>query len=76
MRSFLALGMMITLCASASATTVHHSRKHHSVFIPPSVAKSFAAVPGYHRTIYYIPSYNDPGPNNLGGLVGGFPDGG
>jgi hypothetical protein len=30
MRSFLALGMLITLCASASAATVHHSRTHHS----------------------------------------------
>ena len=26
MRSFLALGLLITLCASASAATMHHSR--------------------------------------------------
>ena len=61
MRSFLALGLLITLCASANAATVHHSRTHHLVFIPPSVALGFAAVPG-RSPIYYndTPSYNDP----------------
>jgi hypothetical protein len=60
MRSFLALGLLITLCASASAAAVHHSRTHHPVFIPPSVANSFAAVPGVYPTIHSTPSYNDP----------------
>jgi hypothetical protein len=60
MRSFLALGMLITLCASASAATVHHSRTHHSAFIPPSVTSSFAAVPGSVYPTIYAPSYNDP----------------
>jgi len=60
MRTFLALGLLITLCASASAATVHQSRTHHPGFISPSVAKSFAAVPGDHPTIHYIPSYDDP----------------
>jgi hypothetical protein len=61
MRSFLTLGLLITLCASASAATVHHSRLHHPGFIPPSVAKSFAAAPGsVYPTIHYTPSYNDP----------------
>jgi hypothetical protein len=61
MRSFLALGMLITLCASASAATVHHSRTHHSAFISPSVASSFAAVPGWaYPPIHYTASYNDP----------------
>jgi hypothetical protein len=59
MRSFLALGLLITLCASASAATVHQSRTHHHVFIPPSVANSFAAVPGVYPTIRYTPSYDD-----------------
>ena len=57
MHSFLALGMLITLCASASAATVHHSRTHQSAFIPPSVASSFAAVP---RWAYLPIRYNDP----------------
>ena len=75
MRALLALGLLITLCASASAATVHHSRTHHPVFIPSSVANSFAAVPaGYptitmtHQPSFYTPgapSYDDP--SKLGG---------
>ena len=61
MRSFLAFGLLITLCASANAATVHHSRMHHLGFISPSVAKSFAAAPGWvYPTIHHTPSYNDP----------------
>ena len=73
MRALLALGLLITLCASASAATVHHT--HHPVFIPSSVANSFAAVPaGYptitmtHQPSFYTPgapSYDDP--SKLGG---------
>jgi Protein of unknown function (DUF3551) len=36
MRSFLAVGLVIALSASANAATVHHSHKHHHV-IPRSV---------------------------------------
>ena len=61
MRSFLALGLLITLCASANAATVQHSRTHHLFFIPPNVALSFAAIPGRPPIRYNdIPSYNDP----------------
>ena len=63
MRALLALGLLITLCASASAATVHHT--HHPVFIPSSVANSFAAVPGDYPTIHYTPGYDDP--SKLGG---------
>ncbi|WP_156928105.1 hypothetical protein [Bradyrhizobium sp. Tv2a-2] len=66
MRALLALGLSITLCASASAATVHHT--HHAVFIPSGVANSFAAVPGGNPTIYYTPpAYDDPS------KVGGTP---
>lgn len=59
MRALLALGLSITLCASASAATVHHT--HHPVFIPSSVANSFAAVPGGYSPIYSTPpGYDDP----------------
>ena len=60
MRSFLALGLLITLCASANAATVQHSRTHQSVFLPRSVFLSVAARSG--SPIYYndAPSYNDP----------------
>jgi hypothetical protein len=60
MRSLLAFGMLITLCATASAaTTGHHSRTHDRVFISPSPASSFAVVPGW---IHYedTPGYDDP----------------
>jgi hypothetical protein len=57
----LALGLLITLCASANAATVGHSRTHRLAFIPPSVVLSYAAVPG-RPPIHYndTPSYNDP----------------
>ena len=37
MRFFWALGLLITLCASANAATLHHSRPHHRVLILASV---------------------------------------
>jgi hypothetical protein len=57
MRSFLALGLLITLCASASAATVHHSRHH--VFVRPSLGWAYAAP---RPPVNYddTPSYNDP----------------
>jgi hypothetical protein len=64
MRALLALGLLITLCASASAATAHHT--HHLVFIPSSVPNSFAAVPGGYPTIHYAPpAYDDP--SKIGG---------
>ena len=64
MRSFLALGLLITLCASASAATVHHSEPRH-VIVHPSRGY---AVPGWtyaapQPPVYYYddaPSYDDP----------------
>ena len=57
MRSLLALGLLITLCASASAATVHHSRHH--VIVRPSDAWAYAAP---RPPVHYddSPSYNDP----------------
>ena len=58
MRSFfLALGLSITLCASAGAATVHHSQ--HQVIVGPSEARAYAAP---RPPVYYddTPSYNDP----------------
>jgi hypothetical protein len=63
MRSFLALGLLITLCASASAATVHHSEPRH-VIVRPSQGY---ADPGWayaapRPPVHYddTPSYNDP----------------
>ena len=72
MRSILVLGLLMILCASANAATLHHRTRHH-VVIPAGVASSFAAVPdgariyrddsvpGGLRTDHDDPpSYNDP----------------
>jgi DNA-binding transcriptional LysR family regulator len=61
MRSFLALGLLITLCASASAATMHHSR--HVIVRPAQghavLGSAYAAV---QPPIHYDdnPSYDDP----------------
>jgi hypothetical protein len=62
MRSFLALGLLITLCASASAATMRHSR-HHVIVRPgqgyavPSSAYAAARPPTHYDD---TPSYDDP----------------
>ena len=50
MRSVLALGLLITLCASASAATVHHSKPRHAIVRPSQGVTAPAArfaVPGW-----------------------------
>ena len=51
MRSALALGLLISLCASANAETVHHFRTRHQVTIQPSqglcVPPECYKFPGY-----------------------------
>ena len=84
MRSILVdLGLLIALSTSADAATMRHSRTRHH--LSPNVASSFNFAPswGYQRTAPsgnyedVPPAYGDPGnPNNLGGLVGGNPNGG
>jgi len=50
MRSILALGLLITLCASADAATVRHAKPRH-VILPPSQGVTAPggrfAVPGW-----------------------------
>ena len=83
MRSVLVLGLLIALSTSADAATMHHSRTRHH--LSPNAASSFNFAPGwgYERTAPsgnyedVPPAFGDPGnPNNLGGLVGGNPNGG
>jgi hypothetical protein len=51
MRSVLAVGLLITLCASADAATVHHFRSRHHVIIQTSqgtcVPPACYKFPGY-----------------------------
>ena len=61
MRSFLALGLLITLCASARAATMHHSRhvtaRPSQGYVVPGWAYAAPWPPlRYDET----PSYNDP----------------
>ena len=82
MRSIQALGLLIALSTSADAANMHHSRTRHH--LSPNATSSFHFAPGwgYERTapsVHYEdvpPAYGYPGPNNLGGLVGGNPNGG
>jgi len=77
MRSVLVLGLLIALSTSADAATMHRSKTWHH--LSPNVASSFKFAPGrgYERPAPSVPNevsppaYNDPGPNNRGGLVGG-----
>jgi hypothetical protein len=62
MRSILAIGLLITLCTSASAATVHHARHHVIVrpsqgYLVPGWAYAAPRPPGgYDDT----PRYDDP----------------
>jgi hypothetical protein len=57
MRSFLALGLLITLYASANAATVHHARHHGVARLSQSWAYT-APRPAVHYDD--TPSYDDP----------------
>jgi hypothetical protein len=66
--------------ANVSPNPMHHSTRHH---FSPNAASSFNFAPswGYERTAPSVhedvpPAFGYPGPNNLGGLVGGNPNGG
>ena len=62
MRSLLSLGLLLALCASASAATVHHPR--HDLIAHSSEAFLGYAVPhaAAGPTVRYddTPSYDDP----------------
>jgi hypothetical protein len=66
MRSFLALSLLMILCASASAATVHHTIPRRHVIDRPSQGWGYAvprwAYAAPPPTVHYddIPSYNDP----------------
>jgi hypothetical protein len=67
MRSILALGLLITLCASANAATMHHPKPRHVIVNPGRGPPPGFAVPGWayaapRPPVHYddTPSYNDP----------------
>jgi hypothetical protein len=52
MRSVLAVGLLITLCASADAATMHRSKPRH-VIVRPS--QDVAVPPGWYKFPGYPP---------------------
>jgi hypothetical protein len=67
MRSFSALSLLMILCASASAATVHRTIPRHHVIVRPSQGFQDYAAPGWvyaapPPAVHYddTPSYNDP----------------
>jgi hypothetical protein len=75
------LGLLIALSTSADAAAMHHSKRWHHHYLNVAPRFNFAPGWGYERTApsfhyeYTPPAYNDDGPNNGGGLVGGNPNG-
>jgi hypothetical protein len=60
MRSVLALGLLITLCGSADAATVHHVHTHHHHHVTSGFADSFAYEPARPPVQDYVPETRSP----------------
>jgi hypothetical protein len=69
MRCVLALGLLITLCAPASAAMVYHSRSRHHAIVRPS--QDVAVPPGWYKFPGYPPippeEIRNLDPSNFGG---------
>lgn len=69
MRSLLALGLLIGLCVSAGAATVHHPRARHPTVVRPS--GDMAVPPGWYKFPGYPPippeQNRNLDPSNFGG---------
>ena len=62
MRSILALSLLITLCGSANAATVHHAHGRHVLnqgMIASDPASGFAYAPSGPAIHYQAAPYND-----------------
>ena len=65
MRSILALSLLITLCGSANAATVHHAHRRHAIVHPnqgmiaSDPASGFAYAPPGPPIHYRAAPYND-----------------
>jgi hypothetical protein len=59
MRSISALGLLIALCGSADAATVHHFRTHHHHQVISRSANSFAYEPARPPVRDDTPGYDE-----------------
>ena len=69
MRSVLALGLLIALCASADAATVHRSKQRHVIVRPSQGSTLPHAVPGRAYAAPRPPIHHDGNdPSKFGGM--------
>ena len=59
MRSILALSLLITLCGSANAATVHDAHRRLAIVTPSDPASGFAYAPSGPPIHYQAAPYND-----------------
>ena len=72
MRSILALSLLITLCGSANAATVHHAHRRHMIASDPASGFAYAppGPPIHYRAAPYN-DYNEPYPGASQGYAPG-----
>ena len=58
MRSILALSLLITLCGTANAATVHHAHRRHAIMTTSDPASGFAYAPPAPPMHYQAAPYN------------------
>ena len=68
MRSALALGLLVTLCYSADAATVHHVRTRHH-YVTSGFADSFAYEPARPPVHDYAPAETRSPATTYGGAT-------
>jgi hypothetical protein len=69
MRSALALGLLITLCCSADAATVHHLRTYHHHHVTTGFADSFGYEPARPLVHDYVVPETRPPATTYGGAT-------
>lgn len=72
MRSILALGLLLALCASADAAKVHHSRPLQAIAGPvpsydPYRVPAYGSAEWQRLHLLNTPSYDDPSKRSPGG---------
>jgi Fe2+ or Zn2+ uptake regulation protein len=71
MRSISALGLVLTLCGSADAATVHHFRAHHHHQVISRSANSFAFEPAQAPVRDHTPGYDEAPSGHEASTYGG-----
>jgi len=64
MRSILALSLLIALCGSANAATVHHAHRRHAIVHPNQGMTAADPASGFAYARPGSPTYDRPAPSN------------